>query len=71
MIPMERKRNNLKDIDEISSESSVDLSEDNDMFEEYLQECYYSNYCAFETQARQNNYIVDVYNHNPKHPWQN
>lgn len=60
----------LEDIDEISSESSLNRSEDNEMFEEYLQECYYQNYCNFETQAKSKNYVVDVYNYNPNHPWQ-
>lgn len=36
MLPLESKKQDLNEIDELSSESSLDQSEDNEMFEQYL-----------------------------------
>ena len=44
------------DFDDVSSESSVESSEDSEALEQYMQECYYHAYQQFEAAARDKNH---------------
>eukprot|EP00347_Sterkiella_histriomuscorum_P006376 403352996 len=61
----------LEESDDVSSESSLESEEDAETLEQYMQESYFQSYQMFETQARQQNHVVDVYNFNPNSLWQN
>lgn len=67
-----KKKKVLEDIEDVSSESSDSEEESSDMvLEGYLQTCYYNSYLYYEQEARQRNYMLDVFNYNPNHLWQN